>query len=185
MGPEVKVVTYYTPVPGLWSDQSQRELIKIWGRSWTKAGWETVLINEDDIRSHPRYEFFREQFYAKPTAYPIEYTSACFLRWFGAYVIGERVNEPVMLADYDVINYGFPPRPPEQGLMEILCDDPAASIYMGAVLGTPQHFLDMAELFASWKADELDFAHNSNIYHQDDLSMLARMFHPEIGRAHV
>lgn len=139
------------------------------------------MIDENDIRGHARYEFFREHFYAKPTAYPADYTAACFLRWFGAYVIGERVNEPVLLADYDVLNYGFAPRPPEPGKMEILCDTPPESIYMGAVLGVPQNFLDIAELFASWKPDELDFAYNSNVYHQDDLSMLARMFHPPPG----
>jgi len=127
------------------------------------------------------FSFFVEQFYSKPTEYPIDYTASCFLRWFAAYVIGAQYNEPVMLTDYDVINYGFQPREPEPGLMEILCDEPPASVFMGAVLGRPQNFLDMAELFASWKPDELDFNHKAGCMHQDDLSMLVRMFHPPLG----
>jgi hypothetical protein len=177
----VKVVTYYTHVPGLWSDQSQQALIDVWKRSWAKAGWEPVVISEETLKTHPRYEFFRENFYAKPTEYPIVYTAACFLRWFGAHIIAANANEPVLLSDYDCINYGFEPRPPEPGFMEILCDEPPASVFMGTVLGSAQHFLDMAELFCAWTPDALDFNHKANCLHQDDLSMLVRVFHPPPG----
>lgn len=174
----MKAITYYTPVPGLWSDESQWALIDVWRRSWAKAGWEPLVIQEHHIADHPRYKFFVEQFHSKPSEYPIAYTSACFLRWFAAYVIGSRDGKPVALLDYDVINYGMEPRDPEPGKMEILCDEPPASIFMGAVIGQPQNFLDMAELFVSWTPDEKDFNHNAGCMHQDDLSMLVRMFHP-------
>lgn len=170
------VVTYYVPVEGLWSDESQRKLIEVWRRSWEKAGWTATVLTESDCKTHPRYGFFREHFFAKPSEYPIDYTAACFMRWLAAAHFGALRSDVVMLTDYDVINYGFEPRPPEHGKMEILCDEPPVSIFMGAVLGTPQHFLDMAELFAAWKPDDLDFNHNAGLLHQDDLSMLVRMF---------
>jgi hypothetical protein len=169
------------PVPGLWSDQSQWALIDVWKRSWAKAGWEPIIVQEHHLKEHPRFQFFNEHFRSKPTEYPVEYTTAAFMRWFGAYVIGAQYNEPVMLVDYDVINYGMEPREPEPGKMEILCSEPPASIFMGAVLGQPQNFLDMAELFVSWKPDELDFNHKAGCMHQDDLSFLVRCFHPPPG----
>lgn len=171
-------MTYYRHVPGLWSDESQWALIDVWKRSWQKAGWEPVVMQEHHIAEHPRYKFFVDHFRAKPTEYPIDYTSSCFLRWFAAYVLGSRDGAPLLLSDYDVINYGMEPRDPEPGKMEILCDEPPASIFMGAVIGHPQNFLDMAELFASWTPDEHDFNRNAGCMHQDDLSMLVRMFHP-------
>lgn len=177
----MKVITYYVPVPGLWSDQSQQLLINLWRESWAKHGWEPVIVGPHNIAHHPRYKFFEEQFHAKPSEYPITYTSACFIRWFAAHVIGAMDGRPVMLCDYDVINYGFEPREPEPGKMEVICDEPPASVFMGTVLGHPQHFLDMSELFVSWTADQLDFNHKANCFHQDDLSMLVRMFHPPPG----
>lgn len=174
-------MTYYQSCPSLYDESSQWALIDVWRRSWEKAGWETVVMQEHHLADHPRYAFFVEQFRSKPTEYPVDYTAACFLRWFAAYVLGSRDGAPLLLSDYDVINYGMEPRDPEPGKMEILCDEPPASIYMGAVLGQPQNFLDIAELFASWKPDSLDKGYNSGVYHQDDLSMLARMFHPPPG----
>lgn len=170
------VVTYYEPVEGLWSDHSQRELIKVWERSWRKAGWDPVVLTEADIRSHPRHDFFSQHIYAKPSEYPKKYTASCFLRWLAASHYGELRGTNVLLSDYDVINYGLEPYEPAPGQMEILCDEPPVSIFMGAVLGTPRHFLDMMELFVAWQPDELDFNHNAGCMHQDDLSMLVRMF---------
>lgn len=171
-----QVVTYYVPVEGLWSDESQRELISIWQKSWSKYGWTATVLTEADITTHPRFGFFNEQFKSKPSEYQITYTSACFLRWLAASHYAQPRCESIMLVDYDVINYGFEPFEFQPGQMRILCDEPPPSIFMGAVIGSHQHFLDMAELFAAWKPDELDFNHSAGCLHQDDLSMLVRMF---------
>lgn len=169
-------VTYFTPIPELWAPDSQWNLIEVWRRSWRKAGWNTVVLQEADVESHPRFKFFNEQFEAKPTEYGIPYTKSCFLRWLGAAHYGELRGLDIMLVDYDVINYGFEPQNVRPNEMTIFCDEPPATIFMGAVLAKPQHFLDMAELFVAAKPDQNDWNHHANLYHQDDLSLLCRMF---------
>lgn len=166
-----KVFTYYAPVPGLWSEDSQMALIDIWRRSWKKAGWTPVVLTENDARQHPRFDFFKEHFWALPTEYGHDYCGACFLRWLAVAQFGGG-----MLTDYDVINYGWEPREVNPAEMQIFCDSPPESIFMGAVLGCAQHFLDMSELFAAWRPDEHDFNRTAGMHHCDDLSMLVRMF---------
>lgn len=170
-----EVVTYYVPVPGLWSDESQQKLIAIWKHSWEKYGWKATVLTDRDVHTHPRFAFFDEHFRAKPTEYGVEYTTACFIRWLAAAHYAAPRTGQVMLTDYDVINHGFVPIESTEEL-RIFCDEPPASVFMGAVLGKAQHFLDMAELFAAWKPDDLDWNHNAQCFHQDDLSMLVRMF---------
>lgn len=169
-------VTYFTPVPDLYDPASQRALIDVWQRSWRKAGWEPVVLQEADVKSHPRYEFFREHFEAKPTEYGVAYTASCFMRWLAAAHYGSLRGQGIMLVDYDVINYGFEPQAPRPEEMTIFCDEPPASVFMGAVLGTPQHFLDIAEIFAAAKPCEHDWNAHAGLFHQDDLSLLCRMF---------
>lgn len=171
-----QVVTYFVPVPGLWDVDSQDKLIEVWRRSWVKAGWIPTVLTEADVKSHPRYLFFKEHFDAKPTEYGTVYTSACFMRWLAAAHFGSLRGFNVMLTDYDVINYGFEPQEVGLNEMTIFCDEPPASVFMGAVLGKPQHFLDMAEIFAAAKPDQNDWNAHANMFHQDDLSLLCRMF---------
>lgn len=170
------VVCYYVQVPGLWSDDSQRALIELWRKSWRKYGWTATVLTEADVRTHPRFDFFNEHFRAKPTEYGVEYTTAAFMRWLAAAHYAAPRSGWVFLSDYDVMNHGLEPVEVEEGKMKVHCDEPPASVFMGAVLGCAQHFLDIAELFAAWAPDELDFNYRANCFHQDDLSMLARMF---------
>lgn len=162
------VYTYYMPIPELYDEDSQRRLIEIWARSWQKQGWNPVVLDETHARAHPRYDFFREHFWALPTTYGHEYCGACFMRWLAVSAMGGG-----MLTDFDVINYSFAPREADPAKMIIFCDSP--SIFMGAVLGSQQHFLDFSELFAAWKPDEHDFNHSAGQHHCDDLSLLLRM----------
>lgn len=170
------VVTYYVDVPGLWGNETQRALIALWKKSWEKYGWTATVLEEADVKSHPRFEFFNEHFRAKPTEYGVPYTTACFMRWLAAHHYAAPRTGAIMLTDYDVVNHGFEPVEVEPGKMKLFCDEPPTSVFMGAVLGSAQHFLDMAELFASWAPDEHDWNHHAQCYHQDDLSMLVRMF---------
>lgn len=171
-----QVVTYYVPVEGLWSDESQRALIEVWRRSWEKAGWVATVLTEADVVTHPRFEFFKLHFDSKPSEYGVTYTSACFLRWLAASHYGALRGFNLVLTDYDVINYGFEPQEVRPNEMTIFCDEPPASVFMGAVLGTPQHFLDIAEIFAASKPDVHDWNEHAKMMHQDDLTLLHRMF---------
>jgi hypothetical protein len=170
------VVTYFTPIPELWDPDSQWKLIDVWRRSWQKAGWNTVVLQEADVCSHPRFDFFYEHFNAKPSEYGHLYTNACWLRWLGAHHYGALRGIPILLSDYDVTNHGLAPLPPWENEMTIFCDEPPMSIFMGAVLGAPQHYLDMCELFAAAKPDDHDWNRHAQLFHQDDLSLLSRLF---------
>jgi len=165
------VFTYYSHIPGLYDERSQRALIDIWRRSWLKAGWSPIVLDESVARQHPRYQFFKDRYWSLPAEYGNDYCGACFFRWLGVAQMGGG-----MLTDYDVINYGFEPRNPAPDRMIIFCDDPPPTIFMGAVLGTQYHFAQMAQLFADWGPDQHDFNHTANMMHCDDLSMLVRMF---------
>jgi hypothetical protein len=170
----MKVFTYYMPVPGLWSDVSQRGLIDVWARSWTKQGWEPVVLTEDDARKHPNFSYYKEKFWALPTGYGHDYEGACFMRWLAVAQAGGG-----MMVDYDVINYGFLPydQPPEE--MSVFADPTPERIFMGAVAGQSQYFQEMADIFALWGPDQYDIntaLEAEDKRHCSDLAMLIRMF---------
>ncbi len=171
-----EVVCYYDEVPSLWAVDTQRRLIDLWQQSWQNHGWTATVLTEADVKTHSRYGFFRDNFRAKPSEYPADYTYACFMRWLCASHYAKPRGGTVVLSDYDVINYGRRPMEIIPGNLRLMCDPPPPTIFMGVVIGGWQHFLDIAELFAAWTPDEKDFNRNANCYHQDDLSMLERMF---------
>lgn len=171
-----QVVTYYEPIPGLWSNESQRALIDVWRRSWEKAGWVATVLQEADVKSHPRYAFFKEHVEAKPSEYGPDYRNAVFLRWLAASWYAELRGFDVFLSDYDVTNHGFEPLATYPNEMTIFCDEPPVSIFMGAVLGSSRHYLDMMEIFIAAKPGPNDWNAHANCYHQDDLSLLCQMF---------
>lgn len=166
------VFTYYSPVPGLYSEDSQRKLIDIWARSWRKAGWQPVVIQEQNFSRTPRYAYLREKFLRHKTEYGDEYTLACYMRWAAVAHYGGG-----MLTDYDVINYGFEPRNPPTDRMIIFCDEPPLTVFMGAVLGTREHFERMTEIFADWTIKPQDTGAQADRWYYNDLMMLERLFH--------
>lgn len=167
----MKVFTYYQWVPGLWPDSDMRALLDVWSRSWAKAGWEPVVLDENSVRSHPRYDFFREHFWSKPAEYGHDYCGACFLRYLAVAHAGGG-----LMVDMDCINYGWEPREVTPGKMILFCDHPPEGVFCGTLLGSAQHFLDMSEIFAAWTPDEHDFNHSAGMMHCDDLSLIKRMF---------
>lgn len=169
------VVCYFTPVPELYDPATQWALIDVWRRSWEKAGWTAVVLMENDIKPYERFHFFDEIFSAKPTEYGQPFTKTCFMRYVAAYRYGSLRGIPVLLSDTDVINYGMEPLDVYPNELTIFCDEPPASVFCGAVMGVPQHFLDMAELFAAVAPGPHDWNSHANCYHQDDLSLIARM----------
>lgn len=165
------VYTYYSSVPGLYSETSQRALIDVWARSWEKAGWQPVVLQEKHFKHSPKYQMLKEKFLQHPTEYGDDYTLACYMRWAAAAHYGGG-----MLTDYDVINYGFEPRNPPADRMIIFCDDPPPTVFMGAVLGTRQHFEKMADIFYNWTIKPEDTGASANWWYYNDLTMLERLF---------
>ena len=103
----MKVFTYYSEIDdahyGL-KPSCESSLIQLWKASWSKHGWEPVVLTEKDAASHPKFEAFSARVYRHPTSNPREYERACFLRWLAMVQVGGGV-----MVDYDVMNYGLQP----------------------------------------------------------------------------
>jgi len=55
-------------------------LISLWKRSWESAGFDPIVLCEDDARSHPGYEYFAERISRFPSINPSAYERACYMR---------------------------------------------------------------------------------------------------------
>lgn len=173
----MRAYCYYEPV-GLYDYESQQQLIDVWARSWRKSGYEPIVLNEGDAKQHPLYDKFNANVSRLPSEYGPLYDRACFMRWLAMAWQADGKYGGGLLLDYDVISYGCPVMEPDPNKMKIFCEPPPSRIYMGAVLGTKQHYEAVATLFANWKPGEGDMV-NSKTYHGlhcSDLSILVRMF---------
>ncbi len=167
----IPVFTYYAPVPALYTEASQRALISVWARSWERAGWQPVVLEEKIFKRTPRYAGLKKKFLAHPTEYGDEYTLSCYMRWDAVAQYGGG-----MLVDYDVINYGFEPRRPTDERMILFCDEPPAGVFMGAVLGTRRRFEQMVDIFSNWKIKPEDSGARANWWYYNDMMMLDLLF---------
>lgn len=100
----MKVFTYFTQIDCL----NDPDLIRCWKSSWSKHGWETVVLGEQESRSADAemYNRFRQSPLLKscPTN-PPQYTMAAMLRWIPM----TKVTEPCLHVDWDVMNNGYRP----------------------------------------------------------------------------
>lgn len=165
----MNVYTYYMQVPGLWSNESQLALIDLWKRSWSKHGWNPVVLTEEDAKKHPRYAEFKKRFWEMPTPYGHDYEGGCFLRWAAMAAVGGG-----MLVDYDVINYGFAPREADRRQMQVFCDGPGP-IWCGAILGPLKFFDYMVLAFYLWPTEKGEWLPEHGLYHCEDQVFLRHM----------
>lgn len=171
----MRVYCYYVPIP-LYTEESQRKLIDVWARSWSKQGWEPIVLNEGDAKLHPNYSKFKRHVWNLPTEYGHEYEGQCFLRWL-AMAAQETDGGGGVLTDFDVINYGLKPAPVNPEEMYFLCDyEPHNTISMGVVIGAREHYEFFCRLFADWVPDKHDWNSHAGLFHCSDLSMVTRMF---------
>jgi hypothetical protein len=97
----MKVSTYYSPVSQI-EEQPQRELLELWKKSWSRYGWEPVILGRDDAKESEWYQVILDNVKEFPTSNPRDYELSCFLRWAAMEAIGGGI-----MTDYDVMNYGF------------------------------------------------------------------------------
>lgn len=166
----MNVYAFYRQIPGLWEEETQRELIKLWAQSWKKNGWNPILFEEEDLQALDNFKKIKEKVDSLPTMWGKDYALACMARWLLASKSGGG-----LLSDYDVINYSFRPPRSLPAKMTILCSPPPASIAMGAVLGTMQHFRWTFELLMSYKFDPERDVYDGKP-HCSEFAWFARMF---------
>lgn len=100
----MKVYTYFSQVDSM----NDPDLLVLWEESWTKYGWETVVLTKQDAINA---DFEMYQRYLKSpllnslSSLPKDYTLACILRW----VAMTAINEYALHVDWDVICTGFVP----------------------------------------------------------------------------
>ena len=125
------VCTYFEKLPGQDEkyNKAALEILEAWKESWSKLGWKTKVLTEEDARLHPQYQKIKATLLKLPTVNPKDYEMACYLRWVAAAAAGCKVRThafkqlryarlmtfcwPLMMqwmADTDMINFGLPPQ---------------------------------------------------------------------------
>ncbi len=110
----MKVYTYYDPTVQKCGLPPQDGVVRLWAESWAKHGWEPRILTERVVRMHPLYKSFKAAVNKFPTTNAPQYEEACYLRWLALKGAGGG-----WMTDYDVINFGFKPRP-GKGMVEML-----------------------------------------------------------------
>ncbi len=96
----MKVVAYWADLgPDL-----PRELVDLWAASWQINGFIPTLLRVDEAMKHPKYEQVLAWTETVPTVNDRQFEAACWLRW-----LAFELAAPAVIADYDVMNYGFRP----------------------------------------------------------------------------
>jgi len=86
--------------------QGQEEILRLWVDNWKQAGFDPVVIGQQQAEAHPGFNEFKERITAMPMMnhnIP-DYEHACFFRWIAMANVGGG-----LMADYDCFNAGFEP----------------------------------------------------------------------------
>lgn len=103
----MKVFTYHRDITGL----EDPDLLNLWRESWAAAGWEPRVLGVGDAKPWPGYARFlaKAEFFCSHSVNPMGYQLACIERWMAVSRQPLLRQAPVVMADWDVINYGFTP----------------------------------------------------------------------------
>ena len=97
----MKVYTYFDQDPTL---TQFNDVLNIWKDSWSKHGWEPVVLPRRIAGMHPLCAQVEMHIGRLPTVNPKKYTINNFLRWLAMDVVGGGLH-----VDSDVVNYGYKP----------------------------------------------------------------------------
>ena len=97
----MNVYTYYAPVAYFGPQDS---FIRSWAATWSRQGWNPVVLEVDTARKHPAFDLLKTKVAAWPSINPDGYDLACWQRWLAFDVMGGGV-----LTDYDVLNMALKP----------------------------------------------------------------------------
>ena len=137
----MKVYTYYSNV-GSMNAFEQARMIALWKASWSRHGWEPIVLTPADARANPMHDQLVAKFATFPTVNNKEYEMACWLRWIAMAMVGGTMT------DYDVLAFGFTPAdiPTNDGeFVSILADNNPCPC---AVSGTAQQYENTVRAFA-------------------------------------
>jgi len=106
------VFSFYAPIEGNAFSSDSRLLLDQWKDSWSRHGWNPVVLGVEEAGKHPRFadaelNNWNTNLYHNAVNGP-EYLELCYSRWFAYAAMAIKYGRAVW-ADYDVLNYGFTP----------------------------------------------------------------------------
>ena len=134
----MKIYTYYEDI----SFPVQQELIDLWKISWSRHGYEPIVLNLEDAKKHSYFETLNSEMrriFKEITNIEIsEYGMSCWFRWLAYATQNE---EKFYVSDYDAINVSFPITEPIDKLH--LMD----GVVPFLASGTPKQFENLCKSF--------------------------------------
>jgi len=156
----MKIYTYYQDI----SHSSQNELIDLWKLSWSRQGYEPIVLNLNDAKKHSYFETLNSEMrriFREITNKEIEeYGMSCWFRWL-AYAT--QSDEKFYVSDYDAINANFSITEPEDKLHLMDSDCPFLAS------GTPIQFENLCKAFVEVSNERIDILkQQANHYHDQE-----------------
>lgn len=156
----MKIYTYYQNI----NHSSQKELIDLWKISWSRHGYEPIVLNLEDAKKHSYFETLNSEMrriFNEITGRTItDYGMSCWFRWL-AYAIQE--DEKFYVSDYDAINLNFLVSEPNDQLhlMDFACPFLAS--------GTPKQFEQLCKAFVEVSNQRIEILkQQANHYHDQE-----------------
>jgi len=156
----MKIYTYYQDI----DFSAQQELIDLWKLSWSRQGYEPIVLNLQDAKKHSYFETLNSEMrriFREITNNEIsEYGMSCWFRWL-AYAT--QSEEKFYVSDYDAINVNFPITEPNDKLhlMDNACPFLAS--------GTPKQFENLCKAFVEVSNERIEILkQQANHYHDQE-----------------
>ncbi|MDD5198737.1 MAG: hypothetical protein PHC88_02960 [Terrimicrobiaceae bacterium] len=99
------VYTFCAPIHGK-IPEHEAALVDLWRESWTANGWEAVVLDESSVAVDEEVARMLLAYRALPSINRKKLDYYCYVRWLAVAQAGGG-----FMCDYDVVNYGFRPRP--------------------------------------------------------------------------
>lgn len=156
----MKIYTYYQNI----NHSPQNELIDLWKISWSRHGYEPIVLNLQDAKKHPYFETLNSEMrriYKEITNREIaEYGMSCWFRWLAYATQNE---EKFYVSDYDAINVNFPITEPNDKLHFMDNDCPFFAS------GTPKQFENLCKAFVEVSNQRIEILkQQANHYHDQE-----------------
>ena len=154
----MKIYTYYQDI----SHSSQNELIDLWKISWSRHGYEPIVLNLEDAKKHSYFETLNTEMrriYNEITGKQINaYGMSCWFRWL-AYAT--QTEEKFYVSDYDAINVNFPVTEPNDKLHLMDNDCPFLAS------GTPKQFENLCKAFVEVSNERIEILKQQASHYHD------------------
>ena len=165
----MKIYTYYQDI----NHSSQQELIDLWKISWSRQGYDPIVLNSEDAKKHFYYETLNSEMrriFKEITNQEIgKYGMSCWFRWL-AYATQK--EEKFYVSDYDGINLNFSLAEPSSKLHLMDTDCPFLAS------GTPKQFENLCKAFVAVSNERIEIL-KQQAHHYHDQEFFHYNFMPQ------